>query len=87
MGTNKKVTEFFPVRRSVRKTKKEVQEERSRQIERCIRDEREDGLAVNIFNEIFGAANNIFLILGENIRAERTRYSNYKEIFASRVCN
>ena len=48
-GTNKKVTEFFAVRRSVRKTKKEVQEERSRQIERCIREECEDGLAVRNF--------------------------------------
>lgn len=44
---NKKVTEFFPVRRSVRKTKKEVQEERMRNIERAIREGREEGLAVS----------------------------------------
>lgn len=44
---NKKVTEFFPVRRSVRKTKKEVQEERMRNIEQAIREEREEGLAVS----------------------------------------
>lgn len=44
---NKKVTEFFPVRRSIRKTKKEVQEERMRNIEQAIREEREEGLAVS----------------------------------------
>lgn len=44
---NKKVTQFFPVRRSVRKTKKEVQEERMRNIEQAIREEREEGLAVS----------------------------------------
>lgn len=43
---NKKVTEFFTVRRSVRKTKKEVQEERMRNIEKAIREGREDGLEV-----------------------------------------
>ena len=43
---NKKVTEFFTVRRSVRKTKKEVQEERMRNIERAIREGREEGLEV-----------------------------------------
>lgn len=44
---NKKVTEFFTVRRSVRKTKKEVQEERMRNIERAIREGRDEGLAVS----------------------------------------
>ena len=44
---NKKVTEFFAVRRSVRKTKKEVQEERMRNIEQAIREGREEGLAVS----------------------------------------
>jgi hypothetical protein len=43
---NKKVTEFFTVRRSVRKTKKEVQEERMRNIEQAIREGREEGLKV-----------------------------------------
>lgn len=43
---NKKVTEFFAVRRSVRKTKKEVQEERMRNIERAIIEGREEGLEV-----------------------------------------
>lgn len=45
---NKKVTEFFAVRRSVRKTKKEVQDERRRNIEQAIKEGREDGLAVSI---------------------------------------
>lgn len=46
--SNKKVTEFFAVRRSVRKTKKEVQEERMRNIEKAIRECREEGLAVSL---------------------------------------
>lgn len=46
---NKKVTEFFTVRRSVRKTKKEVQAERMRNIEQAIFEEREEGLAVKEF--------------------------------------
>lgn len=45
--SNKKVTEFFTVRRSVRKTKKEVQAERMRNIEQAIKEEREEGLAVS----------------------------------------
>jgi hypothetical protein len=44
---NKKVTEFFTVRRSVRKTKKEVQAERMRTLEQAIKENREDGLEVN----------------------------------------
>lgn len=47
VDTNKKVTEFFTVRRSVRKTKKEVQEERIRNIEKAIREGREEGLDVS----------------------------------------
>lgn len=49
-GASKKVTEFFPVRRSVRKTKKEVQEERMRNIERAIIEKREEGLAIKMFD-------------------------------------
>lgn len=45
-GANKKLTDFFQVRRSVRKTKKEVQWERERDIEKAIREERETGLKV-----------------------------------------
>lgn len=45
-GTNKKLTDFFPIRRSVRKTKKEVQWERERDIEKAIREQREEGLKV-----------------------------------------
>jgi hypothetical protein len=44
---SKKVTEYFTVRRSVRKTKKEVQEERMRNIEQAIREGREEGLSVS----------------------------------------
>lgn len=47
-GNNKKITEFFTVRRSVRKTKKEVQAERMRTIEQAIFEEREEGLEVNL---------------------------------------
>lgn len=49
VDTNKKVTDFFPVRRSVRKTKKAVQEEMMRSIEKAIIDGREDGLRVEHF--------------------------------------
>lgn len=49
-GTNKKLTDFFQVRRSVRKTKKEVQWERERDIEKAIREERETGLKIAHFD-------------------------------------
>lgn len=41
-----KLTDYFPVRRSVRKTKKEVLEEKQRDLEVAIREEREEGLEV-----------------------------------------
>lgn len=43
---SKKITEFFTVRRSVRKTKKEVQAERMRTLEQAILEEKEEGLEV-----------------------------------------
>uniref|UniRef100_A0A1Q3EVZ3 [histone H4]-lysine(20) N-methyltransferase n=1 Tax=Culex tarsalis TaxID=7177 RepID=A0A1Q3EVZ3_CULTA len=46
VGANKKVTDYFQVRRSVRKTKKEVQWERDRDLERAIHEQRESGLKV-----------------------------------------
>ncbi|XP_035790402.1 histone-lysine N-methyltransferase PR-Set7-like [Anopheles albimanus] len=49
VGGNKKITEFYPVRRSVRKTKKEVQVERDRDIELAIREGREEGLQIGHF--------------------------------------
>uniref|UniRef100_A0A182MTS5 SET domain-containing protein n=1 Tax=Anopheles culicifacies TaxID=139723 RepID=A0A182MTS5_9DIPT len=48
-GGSKKITEFYPIRRSVRKTKKEVQVERDRDIEQAIREGREEGLKVEHF--------------------------------------
>lgn len=48
-GTNKKLTDFFQVRRSVRKTKKEVLWERDRDIEKAIREQRESGLKIKHF--------------------------------------
>lgn len=50
-GTNKKLTDFFQVRRSVRKTKKEVLWERDRDIEKAIREQRESGLKIQHFEE------------------------------------
>uniref|UniRef100_U5EU97 [histone H4]-lysine(20) N-methyltransferase n=1 Tax=Corethrella appendiculata TaxID=1370023 RepID=U5EU97_9DIPT len=47
---NKKLTDFFPVRRSVRKTKKEVQYEKERNIEKAIREQRQDGLKIKYFD-------------------------------------
>lgn len=46
VAANKKVTDYFQVRRSVRKTKKEVQWERDRDLERAIYEQRETGLAI-----------------------------------------
>jgi recombination DNA repair RAD52 pathway protein len=49
---NTTITQFYPVRRSERKTKTEIQEENSRDIEQAIKEGREDGLAV-IFSLFF----------------------------------
>ncbi|XP_053683936.1 histone-lysine N-methyltransferase PR-Set7 [Sabethes cyaneus] len=49
-GGNKKLTDFFQVRRSVRKTKKEVQWERDRDIEKAILEERDHGLKIAYFD-------------------------------------
>ncbi|XP_052739183.1 histone-lysine N-methyltransferase PR-Set7 [Bicyclus anynana] len=49
-STNHKLTEYFPVRRSVRKTSKCVMAEKMRDLERAIREQREDGLQVAYFN-------------------------------------
>lgn len=43
---NKTLTEYFQLRRSVRKTKKEVQEERLKSIEQAVIHGKEDGLEV-----------------------------------------
>ncbi|XP_050069319.1 histone-lysine N-methyltransferase PR-Set7 [Anopheles maculipalpis] len=48
-SSSKKITEFYPIRRSVRKTKKEVQVERDRDIEKAIREGREEGLKIEHF--------------------------------------
>lgn len=44
---NHKLTEYFPVRRSVRKTSKCVLAEKMRDLERAVREQKEDGLQVN----------------------------------------
>jgi histone-lysine N-methyltransferase SETD8 len=48
---NHKVTDYFPVRRSVRKTKKTVMEEKQRTLEQMLRNEVEEGLEVRIFSD------------------------------------
>ncbi|XP_053616975.1 histone-lysine N-methyltransferase Set8 [Plodia interpunctella] len=48
-NSNHKLTEYFPVRRSVRKTSKCVMAEKMRDLERAIREQREDGLQVAYF--------------------------------------
>lgn len=47
--TNHKLTEYYPVRRSVRKTSKCVLAEKMRDLERAVREQREDGLQVAYF--------------------------------------
>ncbi|XP_050292734.1 histone-lysine N-methyltransferase PR-Set7-like isoform X2 [Anthonomus grandis grandis] len=46
-----KLTEFFPVRRSVRKTKTTVLEEQQMALEKMVRNKIEDGLEVRIFKD------------------------------------
>ena len=46
LSRNHKVTEYFPIRRSVRKTKKTVLEEKQKNLEECVLSKREDGLKV-----------------------------------------
>lgn len=46
---NHTLTEYFPVRRSVRKTKRTVLEEKQKTLEQCVRNEIEEGLEVNKF--------------------------------------
>ena len=45
---NHKLTEYFPVRRSIRKTKRTVLEERQRSLEEAVLANREEGLEVMI---------------------------------------
>ncbi|XP_018569294.1 histone-lysine N-methyltransferase pr-set7-like [Anoplophora glabripennis] len=45
-----KLTEYFPVRRSARKTKKTVLEERQRDLEQALRNKVEEGLEVRYFD-------------------------------------
>ncbi|XP_044261443.1 histone-lysine N-methyltransferase PR-Set7 [Tribolium madens] len=47
---NHKVTDYFPVRRSVRKTKKTVMEEKQRSLEEMLRNGVEEGLEVRVFS-------------------------------------
>lgn len=49
---NHKVTEYFPVRRSVRKTKKTVLEEKQKNLEECVLSQREEGLKVGVLQVI-----------------------------------
>lgn len=44
-----KLTDYFPVRRSVRKTKKTVLEEKQKSIEEAVLSEKDDGLEVHMF--------------------------------------
>lgn len=52
-NANHKLTEYFPVRRSVRKTSKCVMAEKMRDLERAVREQREDGLQVIVLHFIF----------------------------------
>lgn len=47
----KQITDFFPVRRSIRKTKRAVEQENLRHIERAIEQKSEDGLVVKLFQD------------------------------------
>lgn len=45
------MTDFFPIRRSVRKTKRAVEQETRRQIELALEKQYEDGLVVKVFKD------------------------------------
>lgn len=47
----KQLTDYFPVRRSIRKTKKAVEQENLRHIELAIEKQLEDGLMVKVFKD------------------------------------
>ncbi|GLV38465.1 PR/SET domain containing protein 7 [Carabus blaptoides fortunei] len=47
---NHTLTEYFPVRRSVRKTKRTVLEEKQKTLEQCLRNETEEGLEIHNFS-------------------------------------
>lgn len=51
LNGQQKLTEFFPVRRSVRKTKAIVLEEQQLALEKLVRSEVEDGLEVRLFKD------------------------------------
>ncbi|KAL3271694.1 hypothetical protein HHI36_022166 [Cryptolaemus montrouzieri] len=50
-GNNHKLTDYFPVRRSVRKTKTTVLEEKQRCLEKALRNNVEDGLKICYFED------------------------------------
>ena len=58
---NHKLTEYFPVRRSVRKTKRTVLEERQRDLEEAILSQREEGLEVVCIYAKYDILSNILL--------------------------
>lgn len=49
--SKQQLTDYFPVRRSFRKTKREREQENLRDIEKAIEKQSEDGLAVKIFKD------------------------------------
>lgn len=49
--SNHKLTEYFPVRRSERKTKRAVLEERQNSLEQAILSQKEEGLEVLLFTD------------------------------------
>lgn len=70
---NHKLTEYFPIRRSERKTEKTVLQEKQRTLEQILRSEREDGLEVLIERD-GGMFYNILVIYncaGSNIWRQR----------------
>lgn len=86
---NKKVTEFFTVRRSVRKTKKEVQEERMRNIEQAIREGREEGLEVGLkLRQLQATVNTIlFILTGSRFSKQRSWSGDHTSFPARRICD
>lgn len=70
-SSNHKLTEFFPVRRSVRKTKTIVQEEKQKTLELILRNDIEEGLKVGFVTTVFELESFLF-VAGNCFRRKRT---------------
>lgn len=82
--TNHSITDYFPIRRSVRKSKKTVLEEKQRDLENKVLCQVEDGLEVGICTKKYCKNINFFLHLLNNFANKFFSYYR-SDIFRVRV--